>query len=139
MSDQFSLLKFSLQHAPQVECRTIISSITGAHLAGLPLRSGEEHTPIALQKLPARIRKHFGDVPHVVIEPMLKPHSSGWLAFPKVEHIALLFDPSRMQALAVAWYETEAEPLISPENLKRIEQLDWTARAMSVGHEAETT
>ena len=112
-----------------MECRTIVSSVTGGHIAGLPLRGGEEHTVVALQKLPARVQKHFGDVPHVVVEPELHAHSSGWLAGPKVEHMAFLFAPSRMQSLVVVWYEPAGEPIISPENRKRIEHLDWDSLA----------
>jgi hypothetical protein len=139
MSEQFSILNLSFRDAPEVECRTIVSSVTGAHIAGLPLQRGEEHVPVALQKIPPRIYKHFGDVPHVVIEPELRSHSSGWLAFPKVEHMAFLFDPSHMQALAVVWYEADVEPLLSAENRKKIEQLDWRTLAKKVVHDAEKT
>ena len=46
--------------------------------------------------------------------------------------MAYLFAPSREQALIVVWYEFEAEPVLSPENRKRIELLDWNARARGV-------
>jgi hypothetical protein len=139
MSEQFSILKLSFQNTSEVECRMIVSAVTGAHIAGLPLRSGEEQIPVALQKIPARIHKYFGDVPHVVIEPELKSHSSGWLAFPKIEHMGLLFDPSGLRTLAVIWYEAEAEPVLSAENRNKIERLDWAALAKKAVHEAEKT
>ncbi len=132
MSEQFSILNLVLQNAPEVECRSIVTSVTGAHTAGLPLHRDEEHTVVALQKIPARIQKHFGDVPYVVLKPDLQSHSSGWLAAPKVEHMAFLFAPSRMQALAVVWYEPDLEPLISEENRRRIERLDWDKLAKKV-------
>lgn len=133
------MLKLSFREAPEVECRAIVSSVTGAHIAGLPLHTGEEHVPVLLQKIPARIYKHFGDVPHVVIEPELKSRSSGWLAPPKIEHMAFMFDPSGMKALAVVWYEADVEPLVSAENRKKIEGLDWNTLAKKVVHEAEKT
>jgi hypothetical protein len=129
MSEQFSILNLALQAGPELECRTIVSSITGAHIAGLPLRGGEEHTVVTLQKLPGRVQKHFGDVPHVVLERELHAHCSGWLAAPKIEHMALLFAPSSTQSLVVVWYEPASEPIISPENRKRIERLDWDSLA----------
>jgi hypothetical protein len=129
MSEQFSILNLGLQGGPELECRTIVTSVTEAHIAGLPLRAGEEHTVVDLQKLPARVQKHFGGVPYIVVEPELRAHSSDWLAAPKVEHMALLFAPSRMHSLVVVWYETADEPMLSPENRKRIEQLDWDSLA----------
>jgi hypothetical protein len=132
MSEQFSILNITLRSGAEVECRTIVSSVTGAHIAGLPLHGGEEHTVVTLQKLAPRIQKHFGDVPHVVIEPQLQARSSGWLAAPKIEHMAFFFAPLHSQALVVVWYEPAGEPLISPENQKRIEQLDWKSLARKV-------
>jgi hypothetical protein len=137
MSEQFSIFSIALQSGLEVECRSVVSSITGAHIAGLPLQRGEEHTVVALQKLPARIQRHFGDAPHVVLEPELRPHSAAWLSAPKVEHMALLFAPSRMQSLVVVWYEPAGEPLMSTENRKRIEHLDWDSLAKNC--EAATT
>jgi hypothetical protein len=139
MSEQFSILELAFRNAPEVECRMVVSSVTAAHLAGLPLRDGEEHTPILIQKLSARVSKHFGDVPHVVIEPQLRRHPSGYLAFPKIEHIALLFAPFAMQALAVVWYEADSQLLLSAENRKKIELLDWNALAKRVEQDAEKT
>jgi hypothetical protein len=139
MSEQFSILDVKFRNGPEVECRTIVSSVTGAHIAGLPLRSGEEHTVSALQNLPTRVEQYFAGFAYVVIEPSLLPHSSGSLAGPKVEHMGFLFAPSRDEGLTVVWYESEGEPLLSAENRKKIEGLNWNSLAKRVEHEAYRT
>jgi hypothetical protein len=132
MPEQFSILRLAFPSGPDVECRAILSSITGAHIGGFPLHVGEEHTVVALQRLPARVQKHFGEVPHVILEPKLQTRSSGWLASPKVEHIGFFFAAARSQALVVVWYESDAEPLMCAENRRRFEQLGWDSLAKNV-------
>lgn len=140
MSEQFSILGLKFQGVPEVECRMIISSVTGAHIAGLPLRADEEQFPLDLQRLPSRIHKHFGDVPYVVIEPQLKSRkATSWLAFPKVEHMAFLLDPESMLELVVIWYEDDSQPLISADNRRNIERIEWHSVAKKMIHETART
>jgi len=138
MSEQFSILSLLLKNAPDVESRMIVTSVTGAHIAGLPLHAGEVRLPLGLQKIPARIHRHFGDVPHVVIEPELKSHSfSSNLSFPKVEQMSFMLDPDSMRALVVVWYGDDSECLLSAENRRKIEFIDWNSVAKKVVNQTE--
>jgi hypothetical protein len=117
----------------------IVSSVTGAHMAGLPLKTGEADIPLGLQKVPTRVCKHFGEVRYVVIEPELVRHSAEWFVFPKIEHMAFFLAPATTQTLVVVWYETNLEPLVSAENRQKIAKLDWSALVNREPHVAEKT
>ena len=80
---------------------------------------------VNLQKIPERIREHFGKIPVFVVEPKLKNLSPDSFAFPKIERIALLLAPETSKQLAIVWSEFDPEPMMSENTRRKIERVDW--------------
>ena len=127
-----SLRDIEIEGAPPLQCRGVLSSVTFAHIAGLPLTPDHDIDPVRMQKLDSRVSKHFGDVPHHVIPPELLPHESGVLAFPKVERMAFLLSEETSEALVLVWFEPEDEVFMSESNLTKLKQLNWANLARPV-------
>ncbi len=124
-----SLRDIEISGAPPLQCRAVFSTVTFAHVAGLPLKPNDEINPVNLQKLETRVPKQFGNVPFHVLQPELVKHYSGTFAFPKVERMAFLLAEDTSEALVLVWYEPEDDCFMSDDNVRKLKKVQWHEHA----------
>ncbi|MCX6997819.1 MAG: hypothetical protein NTV49_12220 [Kiritimatiellaeota bacterium] len=127
-----TLREIQIDGAPPLQCRTVVSSLTFAHIAGIPFKPEDGGNHVGLQRLETRVPRQFGKVPYCVLDPELIPQPSGTLAFPKVERMAFLLAEDTAEALVMVWFGREDTVFMSDGNMKQLNAIHWQDHARRI-------